>query len=340
MKIINRNQLLNKYQDILNKSNLVKNGLEFKVKNLDNCIITQSSSGSCNEPLLIPRYYNDLADVINRFLGYYVRYFGKQPQKVAMLGGISHIKAASSIKIDGTQIQFFDFLEVPKILDWKPEIITCYPSILREMLYKYGTELNFLKAIKVGGEKLFPADCDNTFKLLPDILIIEQYGSTELPALAFRNITQDNFQSSKSQITIPFELQEKRFSYLNIHKEGWHPLIAKDNFPELLFKIEDYYDTGDEAFWIEYKPVDFRRRNIIENDYCDSINHLLIENFINLQLDLENRFIITEYFNSESVFEINNMSFLIKNEQLTRISPSNKLPLIVNNQKFLSSANG
>lgn len=333
MAIISRNDLAIKYQDILNANGIIKDGLEFKIENNDNPIITQSTSGSRNEPLVIPRHYNDVADIINRFLIYYNNHFNRSPQKVAMLGGISHIMAASSIKVDDIQIKFFDFLEFDKILDWKPEIITCYPSILREMLFKYGNDLKFLKAIKLGGEKLFPSDCEAAFELLPDILIIEQYGSTEMPGLAFRNINRDNFQFRRSHITVPFELQVKRFSYLNIHKVGWHPFIAKDNFPELLFKIEDYYDTGDEALWEDNKPIDFRRRCDIENDYWDSINFLLGDKFINLQLDLENKFIISEHYTSDSIYKFNNTSFVTKKGQLKRVSSSNKLPLIVSVQK-------
>lgn len=329
MKILNREQLIDEYKTILTKGNLVKDGIDFKIENTDKTIITQSTSGSRNEPLTIPRSYNDVADIIYRFLSYYEIHFGCLPKKIAMLGGISHMKLTSSIQIKDTVIRFFNVDEIPEIVNWKPEIITCYPSILRELIARFSKNLKFIKAIKVGGEKLFPSDCEKIFEIAPHVLIIEQYGSTELPALALRAITQSNFQFDGFHITVPFELQEKRFSYLDIHQEGWHPFIAKDNFPELLFKIDTYYDTGDEALWVNSKPTDFRRRNDKENDYWLSINHLLKAGFTNLQLDLDKLIIISE----DNVFvgkeyRINDTNFLVRYGKPKRILSSNKLPLV------------
>jgi hypothetical protein len=104
---------------------------------------------------------------------------------------------------------------------------------------------------------------------------------------------------------VPFKLQEERFSYLNISENGWHPFIAKDNFHELLFKIDNYYDTGDEALWIDSNLIDFRRKNDIENDCWLDINNLLRDTFTNLQIDLENKIIISESGPINNLYKIN-----------------------------------
>lgn len=330
MKIINRTQLENEFQTLLDLSGIVKMGQNFKKDKLLHPIITQSSSGSRNFPLLIPRSYNDILDIISRFLSHYQTYFNQSPKKVAMLGGISHMNATSSLQIDNLELRFVELSNLSEILTWKPEIISCYPSVLRSLILKFEKKLSFLKAIKVGGEKLFPADCENIFHLYPDLLIIEQYGSTELPALAFRSITKSNFTSWNFHINLPFELQKKRFSYFKEYAHGWHPFIAKDNFHDLLLKIDAFYDTGDEALWENGLPIDFRRKSDSENDYGLTFNNLL-RLFISFQLNLNENVIYTDNQQiSCNSYQIHNSEYsVVHRHELVRIRSSNKLPLLL-----------
>jgi hypothetical protein len=248
-----------------------------------------------------------------------------------MIGGISHMEAAKHIQVNNATIRNFSLSEISKMIDWQPELLTCYPSVLRELLGKYQSELGFLKGIKAGGEKLLPADCKKVFSLIPNALIIEQYGSTELPALALRSFTKSNFHSEGDKILTPFELQSERFSFMGKFSNGWNPVVARDDFSNLVFDMKAFYDTGDEAFSIGSSIVDFRRRCDKEHDYWKALNSLFEANIVNCQIDLRNKTIFyegSEHLNNH-FFEINSMIFTFQQGILNRILRSNKLPLLI-----------
>jgi hypothetical protein len=333
--MLDRKKLINEYDNILLKSGLNKNHVVSDNEEPLVSVVLQSTSGTQGLPLLIPRSKKDIEDIAVRALKYYTSYFGCMPRKVAMIGGISHINAAETLEMNGLVIRHFKLDTLDEVISWRPEIITCYPSILRVLLEKYKSELSFIKAIKVGGEKLFPADCKKLFDYFPELLVIEQYGLTELPALALRAININTFQYEDSHITVPFDIQTKRFSLLNEYEEGWYPIIAKDNFPELLFQLDSYYETGDEALWSSSRIIDFRRQSVPENRYLNDMNQLLEKGFSNVQLDLEKNIIFYEEKDPadiDPVYFIDKLNFIPQKTHLIRLKNSNKLPLIYSHE--------
>ncbi len=326
------------YKDVYNKQALIANyetllqqglykGLradELLTKaRLDKSIIIQKTSGSKDQPIYIPRTASDMRDIVLRVLQPYFDHYQDYPARVALTGGVSHTEVALKITIENIKLWDFKLSQLPELDQYDPELLSCYPSVMRELINNKNLKFKSLKAIKLGGEPIFPSDIQKILKRFPGILIIEQYGSTEMPAIALRTFTQ-------SQQNNPYLLQSERFEFLNFEGEGWQPIIVKDHFKELIMPIDRFYDTGDEGLLENNKLMAVRRKNDLLNSYYQDVQQLLVEGCENIQIHLK-----TKTVNYEAVVDFpanrkvaGKICNMVKGG-LKRIEESNKLPLII-----------
>ena len=94
----------------------------------------------------------------------------------------------------------------------------------RDLVARHAGAFADLKTIKLGGEKVLRADIDKIAAAWPEALIVEQLGSTEMPAVAIG--------SYRNGQRCGLELQTERFSFLLEDTPDWQPLIVRDDFPE------------------------------------------------------------------------------------------------------------
>ena len=197
-----------------------------------------------------------------------------------MLGGISHLSAASTLSISRVQLASFDRDDMVSGLEaFRPEIISCYPNILRELMKRGSLERLPLLAIKLGGEPVLQCDLDLIFGCWPDLLVVEQFGSTEMPATLLRL----HLRGSND----PFALQGARYDYHFTEQEGWQPLLVRDRHPLSPLALDDFYDTGDEVYLYSGEIRDVRRRGCPSYPYR-ALASTLLPICVNMQIELEN----------------------------------------------------
>lgn len=308
-KIINKTEFIECYKD--------------KIKQHSPTCILQSSSGTTGEPFLISRTPADIMNIMQRVLSSYVTHYAAPPKNVALMGGISHTEAALNLKLSNIKIQSFSIDQLNELQDFVPEVISAYPSIIREILSTPKLEFPSLKAIKLGGEPLFATDINKIFDRFPNIIIIEQYGSTEMPALALR-VFKPNDREPR------FELETERFEFLVQAHDNWQSIIVKDNFKESLFNIDAFYDTGDEGIFINNQLVKLRRRNNQHEPYLSTIEALLKQGCVNVQLLLKAKQLrYSSTVDLHARIEIGGDVYQCVQEPLQRLPQSNKLPLVL-----------
>ncbi|WP_394847419.1 hypothetical protein LZC95_08130 [Pendulispora brunnea] len=286
-------------------------------------VVTQVTSGSSGGvPLLIPRSREDLADAYRRVLRAYQTAHHGAPARVALFGGVSHAQAAVRFTVEGTTFRSFGLDDLGGLIDFDPEFISCYPSIARELVGG-SLPLHKVKAFKLGGERVFDADVDSIVERWPGCLVIEQYGSTEMPAMAMGTYLEHG--------RVGLVLQVDRYDFLlDPNVVDWQPLIVRDKLKGRLFPIEKAYDTGDEVQVWGNMLLNVRRRDDPANDYADSVEVLLRAGCENVQFDLRNRTV--RYSGRQelpSTVLVNGTSFAARREPLRRLAGSNKLPLVL-----------
>lgn len=330
-KIIDKKYLIDNYDELLQISGLTKSNIEnaLESQNVRNYVLQSTSGSSGSKPLIIPRSFEDITDIGMRVFKQVDKYYKTSTRRIAMFGGISHEEAARHRIVEGIKINSYRTHQLNELIDFNPEIISCYPSILREIIANYSVKIPALKAIKVGGEKLFNNDLIKTFQRFPNILIIEQYGSTELPALATRLFLASTVLSSDFQLErVPYSLHQTRFTFLTPEQDGWYPIIAKDNFNKLLFKIPYFYDSGDDGFWESRKLMVVKRRMDKSQKYYSLIEKLLACGCTNVQINEAEK---TIYYSGQISSEIE--SFQDNEFKRFKSTPkrlkSNKLPLVI-----------
>lgn len=283
-------------------------------------IVIQVSSGSTGAPLRIPRTREDVGDIATRVATPFVRRFGHAPRRIALIGGISHSEAAAKLGVRSMEMRSFDYPELTGLGEYRPDVISCYPSVLREI--PEVLQDSELKCIKLGGERFFAEDLNRVFAARDDLLVIEQLGSTEMPAVAIRSLTAANRRPS-------YELQTARFDFIMPTGDGWHPLVVKDRFASLAFRMNDFYDTGDELYWTGNAAYDVRRRNDISNEWFSTIEELLVNGCRTVQIRLTDQTVRFTGSPLPGVVVLRNIEFNTVHGMPVRIQPSNKAPLVV-----------
>ncbi len=285
-------------------------------------VIVQASSGSTQAPLLIPRSQSDVADIARRVAALYVVRVGAPPARTALIGGISHAEATLKLQTADMQMESFAPDQLAAIESFQPQAISCYPSVVRELIAD-GLKAPALRCIKLGGEPVLPADLRKIFAAFPDLFVIEQFGSTEMPAVALRCITA-------TDLNPPFELQTGRFTFLEGARDGWQPVVVRDDFPDLLFPIGGFYDTGDEFLWRSGRVYFARRRSEPGIPYLDQLSAFLDEGNDTVQLDPAHGIVrVTGRSASSGALRFQDLELKVLNERPIRLKPSNKAPLVL-----------
>ncbi|AOP35368.1 hypothetical protein A0128_16880 [Leptospira tipperaryensis] len=323
---VGKDYIKNEYLEILKKGRLTEQerDLFLRKESLGEDIIIQASSGSTSEPLLIPRSKADVADIAKRVIRPYVEFYQSYPERIALFGGISHTEAAVKLQMGSITMRSFQLDEIDQLDTFDPHVISCYPSVVRELIDDPTVSLKNLKAIKLGGERIYFSDLRKIFRRFSNVLLIEQYGSTEMPAVAlriFKNAIDPSY----------YQLQNERFSFqIPMDIDGWHPLVVQDNFTDLLFPIGKFYDMGDDVLCKSGKIVDVRRRGDRSFEYREEVEQLLNLGLTNVQIDPQQAQIFYSG-DSEKIgpYSIKGKAYSFLKQKLNRIHPSNKLPVLV-----------
>lgn len=323
-RTIDKQYLIENAEEILRRGPLQPDVIDSFLNggNPGNDVVVQSSSGSTGKPLLIPRSPSDVADIAKRVIGPYLKEYGKPPERIAMFGGISHTQAALKMDMGGIAMRSYEMSEADELSAFTPDVISCYPSVIRELLYEHEEKLRGIKAIKLGGERIFEADTAKIFARLPNAIVIEQFGSTEVPAVALRVHRKGNSHP-------PYELQKQRFSFRIEPEDGWQPLIVRDDFEDLLFPVREFYNTGDEILVEDGEVMDVRRVGDPVYEFRELIQSLLEQGCVNLQIRREDSQIL--YYGDlklPTTIDFQGKSFRTVNQKPERIATSNKLKLV------------
>ncbi|AYV55561.1 hypothetical protein EFP84_08595 [Leptospira kmetyi] len=324
---VGKDYLKKEYLEILKKGKLTEQEIDLflQKKPIGEDVIIQASSGSTSEPLLIPRSKSDVADIAKRVIRPYVEFYQEYPERIALFGGISHTEAAVKLQMGAISMRSFQLDEVNQLDGFNPHVISCYPSVIRELIDDSSVSLSNLKGIKLGGERIYFSDIKKIFQRFPGIFLIEQYGSTEMPAVAlrtFKNAEDESF----------YVLQKERFAFqIPMEVDGWHPLIVQDNFPDLLFPIGKFYDMGDDVFCKNGKITDVRRRGDRSFEYREEVEQLLNLGLTNVQIDTQQAQVFYSGDSSSDIgsYAIKGKTYSLLKQKLNRIHPSNKLPVLV-----------
>lgn len=286
-------------------------------------IVVQSSGGSSGRPVLrIPRSPADIDSLYTIVLGAYEKVYPSPARRVALLGGVSHSQAALKFTAGQTRFESFDWREKEALMAFDPDFLSCYPSIGRELLADSSVRLPSLKAIKLGGEPVFPVDVKNLMKRFPEVCVIEQLGSTEMPGMAIGVYRRP--EDSRR-----LELQTQRYEFLLEPHEDWQPLIVRDHFADLLFPIPGPYDTGDDIQLRGREIAAIRRRHDPSNLYDACVDDLLARGCINVQMDPSRA--VLNYTGTVDLpcrIRIGDQDFQTRKGGLRRLVGSNKLPLL------------
>jgi len=247
-------------------------------------VVWQVSSGTSEVPIRVPRARADIEDTFARVARPFVREFGRLPARVALLGGVSHEAVAADGAIGSVVLRSFTVVDaldergIAALDAFSPEAVSCYPSVARELVDAPGLVLARLLAIKLGGERVFAADVERLSRRFPGSLLIEQYGSTEAPAVALR-VHRGGRRSER------FELETGRFSFLLAPGDGWRPLVVRDGCPHAPAALRAFYDTGDEVLVRAGQVVDVRRRGDPAAQYFELADALLAQGCRQVRVD-------------------------------------------------------
>lgn len=242
--------------------------------------VVQTSSGSSGrEPRQVRRSLDDIASIHAIVLSTWLELFDSPPQREALLGGISHGQAASKFRVAGTTFESFGLEERDRLNAYNPHFLSCYPSLVREIVSDPGFALPALRAIKLGGERIFVSDLRKIQTRFPGVPVIEQLGCTERPALAMGVYRQPSDPRR-------LKLQKHRFTFQKETHEDWQRLVVRDDFPGAAACFPGFYDTGDEVRYEGDFIVDIRRRDAAASHYHAEAERLLALGCTNVQFDL------------------------------------------------------
>lgn len=284
-------------------------------------VLVQSTSGSSGAaPLLIPRTRADAFDLFSRLLRPYLARFGAVPARVALIGGISHTEAALKMRVGGTVIGSYELAQLDEIVALDPEVISCYPSVLRELLMRAAGAFPSLRGIKLGGEKILRSDLEKAFRAFADVLLVEQLGSAEMPGVAIGVHTPEGSEG--------LVLQRERFDFLLREDDDWQPLVVRDRFAGLLFPIDAFYDTRDEVRVRNDRIVEVRRSEDPANALYPHLDGLLRDGVTLCQIDLEAGVLRYEGEppNGGAAVRLNGLELRLERGGLRRLPRSNKMP--------------
>jgi hypothetical protein len=283
-------------------------------------MILQVSSGSSGKPVrAVYRTLEDILSINSIIQRAWERLFPVLPRRVALLGGISHGQAVRHLEIRGTRFESFELTDKGELQEFDPEFLACYPSILRELVADRSLHLRALKAVKLGGERVFASDIAKLQSRYPSLPVIEQLGSTELPALAM-GLYRGPADPRK------LELQRQRFSFQLESHSDWQPLVARDDFSPQSTEA-GFLHTGDVVRMEKGAIVDIKRADDCAAPYFEAIEKLLDQGCINVQLDTRSREV--RFDGPAPSLARAGLDMTLSRVPPRRLPHSNKLPLVI-----------
>lgn len=297
-------------------------------ESLDSVLIQQTSGSSGAAPLRIPRTRAETNWLGLKLIQHYVTQLGVPPKRVAFLGGISHMEADQKARFDALQIRNFTGDQLAALDAFDPDALSMYPSFAREIAADGGLALRSLRAIKLGGETIFPADRARIFARWPELVVIEQLGSTEMPGIAFRRFSRD--------ADTGYQLSTDRFDF-QLEGDGWQPLVVRDRQPERAFPIEGWFQMDDEVRVESGAIVDVRRAGDANFGLRPEIDALLARGCINVQVfprEAELRYSAEPGVALPDWLELGGEKMRTRRAKPLRLRDSNKLPLVVDTEKI------
>lgn len=219
---------------------------------LPNVFVNQTSGSTGAPPLRIPRCWSETEWLGRRQFGFYVAHVGALPSRVVFMGGVLHAQAQQKVKHDAFTIKNFDHDDRRGLDAFDPDYLSVYPSLARELVADTSIRFGSLRAIKLGGEPVLPSDREKIFARFPGLVIIEQYGSTEMLAIAWRVITRTSDSG--------YIVSDERYELHVEDAPGWQPLVVRDTWPDRAFRVDGWFAMDDEARYEGGKLVEVRRQ--------------------------------------------------------------------------------
>lgn len=249
--------------------------------------IAQVSSGKTDKKVLrIPRLLLDFQDSMRRLLIPYKELFRIPPERVAILGGAFHTETSFNFQLKLSTCKSFTLKELSELQTFDPEVLICYPSMMRDILARPLMRLPTIKCCILGGETLFECDVVKIRKRFGGIAIFEQFGSVEMPIYALG--------TREPEVQRKLALQSERYSFDFGDSNSFQPLYIKDNFPKLLFPIHGFYDTEHDILSDGKYLFEIKQRNDPGLAYLPIIETLLKQGVHNAQIKLEQNEILVE----------------------------------------------
>lgn len=244
---------------------------------VEGIVIQQSGGSSGSTPLQLPRTRAEMNWLGGTLLSRYFRHHGRLPQRVAFVGGISHMAATHRARIDlPMEVESFTGGELMALDAFDPQVISMYPSFARTLVADPRLRLASLDAVKLGGEPLLPSDLLGLRRRFGAIVVVEQLGSTEMPAVALR--------THGPGPDTGYQLSTDRYDFAFQEHDGWQPLVVRDRFPDRAFPLDGWYDTGDEVQVVGGSIGVLRRRGDPSFVLRGELDALLADGCVNVQI--------------------------------------------------------
>ncbi|MBX3465514.1 MAG: hypothetical protein KF878_01280 [Planctomycetes bacterium] len=291
-------------------------------------VVLQQSGGSSGEaPLRLPKARAETAWLIDRLAGHHRRVFGEAPRRVAFVGGVTHLQAGRVEGLfPGGVTRSFRLREWDALVAFQPDLLSCYPSAARDLVVRDAAALGCVRTLKLGGETVLPADRARLLERLPGVLLLEQFGSTEMPCLALRATTRDEdtgYVLSRDRYAFSFEPPG----------EGWREVVVRDDLPARAFPIPGWYRTGDEALLDPGgRVLALRRRGDPAAPFLDALDALVRAGCTQVQVDLRDRTLRLEAgpeVRLEREVVLGGVTLAVERGPVYRLKDSNKAPLVL-----------
>ncbi|MGB5811035.1 MAG: hypothetical protein WBG86_10930 [Polyangiales bacterium] len=329
-KVLHKMALFEHYEEILRRGCLddAQRRLLLEGRPVAGVIVQQSGGSGGGEPLRLPRTQEEMSWLAAKLMQGYLTHYPMLPERTALVGGISHTVAREHIRISDMQIRDFAGDQFADLDVYDPDVISMYPSFAREIAANPSLRLSRLKAIKLGGEPILPWDLERLWDRFGPIPILEQFGSTEMPGLAFRTHTPSSDD--------PYEFSVDRFEFDFEENDGWQPLTVRDRFPRRAFPIESWYDTGDDVCLQQGTPMAFRRRDDTTSAIRNEIDALLQDGCVNVQLFPRESHVLCARAptRSSGTIRLGEQDFVPRVEPPYRLVDSHKMPLVIDTRKI------
>ncbi len=294
-------------------------------------VIQQSGGSGGGPPLRLPKGPEETRWLIDRLRAHHRRAWGAEPRRVAFVGGVTHLQAGRVQGLfPGGQTRSFRLREWDELLEFQPDLLSCYPSVARDLVVRSAASLGCVRTLKLGGEAVLPADRARLLGRLPGVLLLEQFGSTEMPGLAFRAVTGRPDAADDPSYLLSRDRYAFRFLPASSSAGAWRELVVRDDLPARAFPIPGWYRTGDEARLVDGRVVGLRRKDDPAAPFVEALDALVRRGLTQVQVDLRAR---TLHYEAEPGVELarelvlDGVALAVERGPVWRLTDSNKAPL-------------